>query len=89
MRKTVKFIGDDGVSKTVNVDGARDAYEVMLRALRKFGKLGMNKFPEANRESRMRNEFGEAYVEMEGYGVYASMADGSSEFIHGQGCFTL
>jgi mitogen-activated protein kinase kinase kinase len=77
MRKTVKFIGDDGISKMVYVDGAKDTYEVLLRTLRKFGKLAMNRFPEPNKASR--NEYGELYAEMEGYRVFAGKADGSGQ----------
>ena len=78
MRKTVKFVGEDGVSKMVNVDGAKDAYEVFLRTLRKFGKLGVTKFPDPLKEAKNRNEYGEVLAEMDGYCVFASTADGSS-----------
>lgn len=79
MRKTVKFIGDDGISKMVNVDGAKDAYEVMLRALRKFGKLGSNALPSNTSSNKSKDEYGDTYAEMDGHGVYANLSDGSSE----------
>ena len=79
MRKTVKFIGDDGVSKMVNVEGARDAYEMMLRALRKFSKLGIRDWPTMDK-NRPRNDQGEPYAEMEGWAIYSALNDGSCEW---------
>ena len=79
MRKTVKFVGEDGVSKMVNVDGARDAYDVFLRTLKKFGKVSMNRLPDPLKEGRNRNEQGEVLAEMDGYSVFASTAEGLSK----------
>ncbi|CAO1630364.1 unnamed protein product [Parajaminaea phylloscopi] len=45
-RRTIKFIGDDGTTRTVNVSDCRDAYEVLARVLKKFGKpSNANSYP--------------------------------------------
>lgn len=75
MRKTVKFIADDNVSKMVNVDGAKDVQEVLLRVLKKFGRIPPNSYPASN-PHRGRHENGDLYAEMEGYGVLSSGPDG-------------
>jgi mitogen-activated protein kinase kinase kinase len=77
MRKTVKFVGEDNVSKMVNVEGAKDTQEVLLRVLKKFGKIPSNSFPSSN-PNRGRNDHGDYFAEMEGYGVFSSTPDGSS-----------
>ncbi|KAK4698471.1 mitogen-activated protein kinase kinase kinase, partial [Phenoliferia sp. Uapishka_3] len=40
LRKTIKLMGDDGVSKTVAVADCRDGKEVLSRVLKKFQKPG-------------------------------------------------
>lgn len=79
MRKTVKFIADDNVSKMVNVDGAKDVQEVLLRVLKKFGRISANSYPSSN-PHRGRHENGDLYAEMEGYGVFSSGPDGVGKF---------
>ncbi|GAA94980.1 uncharacterized protein L969DRAFT_53176 [Mixia osmundae IAM 14324] len=71
LRKTVKFIGDDGISKLVSVDDARDANEIMYKALRKFGKISAGQRP-----SPAAYTGNDTFVEMEGWGVFASSSDG-------------
>lgn len=45
-RRTIKFIGDDGTTRIVNVSDCRDAYEVLARVLKKFGKpSSANSYP--------------------------------------------
>ena len=78
MRKTVKFIADDNVSKMVNVEGAKDVQEVLLRVLKKFGRIAANSYPTSS-PHRGRHDNGDLYAEMEGYGVFSSGPDGASE----------
>ncbi|CAO1624303.1 unnamed protein product [Jaminaea pallidilutea] len=45
-RRTIKFIGDDGTTRTINVSDCRDAHDVLARVLRKFGKSSAsNSYP--------------------------------------------
>ncbi|PWN21690.1 Pkinase-domain-containing protein [Microstroma glucosiphilum] len=45
-RKTIKFIGDDGTTRIVNVSDCTDAHEVLARVLKKFGKsASANTYP--------------------------------------------
>lgn len=75
MRKTVKFIAEDNVSKMVNVDGAKDVQEVLWRVLKKFGRISANSYPSSN-PHRGKHENGDLFAEMEGYGVLSSGPDG-------------
>lgn len=76
LRKTVKFVGDDGTSKMVNVEGARDTQEIMARALRKFNKLREGLVPK-NMIDKARNDFGEVYAELDGWGAFITSTEGS------------
>lgn len=76
LRKTVKFVGDDGTSKMVNVEGAKDPQEIMARALRKFNKLREGLVPKSTIE-KARNDFGEAYAELDGWGAFITSTEGS------------
>jgi mitogen-activated protein kinase kinase kinase len=71
MRRAVKFIGDDGVSKMVAVADCRDGTEVLMRVLRKFQKLG------AGAGSGGSGGEGD---ESEEWGVFSTSNDGSGAF---------
>lgn len=75
LRKTVKFISDDNTSKMVNLEGAKDVHEVLVRVLRKFNKIPGNSLPPPN-NSRSRGDNGEVYAELGGYGVFATNGEG-------------
>lgn len=75
LRRTVKFISDDNVSKMVNLDGAQDVYEVLVRVLRKFNKTSGNIPPPPN-TLRGKSDSGEIHAELGGYGIFATNGDG-------------
>lgn len=79
LRKTVKFISDDNVSKMVNLDGAKDVHEVLVRVLRKFNKIGPSGTAGPVPANRSRNEHGETYAECDGYGIFSGNGDGTCE----------
>jgi mitogen-activated protein kinase kinase kinase len=78
LRKTVKIISDDNVSKMVSLDGAKDVHEVLVKVLKKFNKIPASSFPSPNGNFRARADNGEPYAELEGYGIFTSNADGTS-----------
>lgn len=61
-RRTIKFIGDDGTTRIINVSDCRDAHDVLSKVLKKFGKstagngylptLGQQPLPNNNGEAR-------------------------------------
>lgn len=63
MRKTVRFISEDGGSKMVAVADCSDGREVLLRVLKKFQKLARG--PEGD--------------DLDGWGVYSMANDGQSK----------
>ncbi|KAH8928119.1 Pkinase-domain-containing protein [Atractiella rhizophila] len=75
MNKTVKFKGDDGVSKMMHFSDSDTASQVMLTVLRKFGKFGKDQFPQDFEDS----DDDEDMAEMEGWGVFGSTADGQTK----------
>lgn len=76
LRKTVKFISDDKVSKMVSLDGAKDVHDILLKVLKKFNKISASSFPPPVASQRSRTESGEAYAELEGYGIFTTNGDG-------------
>lgn len=65
LKRAVKFVGEEGEYKMVNVEGCKDASDILARVLRKFGKLA-------------QGERGEDQVaEMDGWAVFAVSTDGS------------
>lgn len=75
-RRTVKFTNDEGVGKTVDLDGARDASEIFTRVLRKFGKLEKGQVSHA---VRVKDGESEAFIEMDGWGIFAINPEGQGE----------
>ena len=74
LRRTVKFIGpDDGASKMVNVENVKDASEVLVRVLKKFGKLPVN---QTIRPPSRTGEDVERITEIEGWAIFATTSDG-------------
>lgn len=67
LKRAVKFVGEGGEYKMVNVEGCRDATDILGRALRKFGKLTTGD----------RSDVGE-FAEMDGWVVYATNSAGAS-----------
>lgn len=74
-RRTIKFIGEDGNSRIVNVSDCRDAYDVLARVLKKFGKpaSGNSYTPTAGQRDEGETENGESW------GIFATSSDGQSE----------
>lgn len=73
LKRAVKFVGEEGEYKMVNVEGCRDATDILTRALRKFGKLTAGD----------RADFVGDLAEMDGWAVYATTHSGASQ------CFPL
>ncbi|SGY23847.1 BQ5605_C019g08988 [Microbotryum silenes-dioicae] len=73
MRKAVKFIGDDGVSKMIAVSDCRDGREVMTRVVKKF----MPVVTAAHLGSPQLD-----VDELDDWEVYALAADGSSRLLN-------
>lgn len=84
-RRTIKFIGEEGTTRTVPVNDCRDAYDVMARVLKKFGKpsSGNSYTPTVGQEEE-EDEADYAWNEGRGdnptkWGIFATSADGQSE----------
>lgn len=76
LRKTVKFISDDNVSKMVSLDGAKDVHDILLRVLKKFNKIPGGTFLPPVANQRSRTESGEPLAEFQGYGIFTTNGDG-------------
>ncbi|SPC61733.1 probable MAPKK kinase Kpp4 [Ustilago sp. UG-2017b] len=75
-RRTIKFISEeDNTTRIVNVSDCRDAYDVMARVLKKFGKppSGNSYTPTAD-QGPTGDELGAA----ETWGIFATSADGQN-----------
>lgn len=91
-RRTIKFIGEEGTTRTVPVSDCRDAYDVMARVLRKFGKSASgNSYTPTVGQEEEEDEADYAWNEGRGdnptkWGIFATSADGQSELKAGQEC---
>ena len=75
-RRTIKFISEeDNTTRIVNVSDCRDAYDVMARVLKKFGKppSGNSYTPTAD-----QGPTGDELGATETWGIFATSADGQS-----------
>ena len=73
LRRTVKFIAEeDGVSKLVNVDNVQDAHDILVRVLRKFGKL-----PNGSSQAQRIRDGEVIHTEIDGWAVFSVGADGN------------
>jgi len=75
-RRTIKFIGEDGTTRIVNVSDCRDAHDVLARVLKKFGKssAGNSYAPTAGQvEDERELEDGEVW------GIFATSGEGKSK----------
>lgn len=80
LRKTVKFISDDNVSKMVSLEGAKDVHEVLVRVLKKFNKIPGNTFPPPPNTHQSRTESGSSLAELNGHGIFTTNGDGVGKF---------
>lgn len=80
LRKTVKFISDDNVSKMVNLEGAKDPRDALLMVLKKFNKIAPNAFPSHASGQRVKSDTGEFYAELDGYGIFTTYGDGNCTY---------
>ncbi|MCO5607020.1 hypothetical protein L7F22_061211 [Adiantum nelumboides] len=81
-RRTIKFIGEDGTTRIVPVSDCRDAFDVLARVLKKFGKsaAGNSYTPTAGQSTAEEeglltgsDEFGDLW------GIFATSGEGQSE----------
>ncbi len=75
-RRTIKFISEeDNTTRIVNVSDCRDAYDVMARVLKKFGKppSGNSYTPTAD-----QGPTGDELGAVETWGIFATSADGQN-----------
>ncbi|GAC75707.1 hypothetical protein PANT_18d00024 [Moesziomyces antarcticus T-34] len=75
-RRTIKFISEeDNTTRIVNVSDCRDAYDVMARVLKKFGKP-----PSANSYTPTADQgpTGDELGATETWGIFATSADGQN-----------
>lgn len=75
-RRTIKFISEeDNTTRIVNVSDCRDAYDVMARVLKKFGKppSGNSYTPTAD-----QGPTGDELGATETWGIFATSADGQN-----------
>ncbi|KAJ1024835.1 hypothetical protein NDA16_002875 [Ustilago loliicola] len=75
-RRTIKFISEeDNTTRIVNVSDCRDAYDVMVRVLKKFGKppSGNSYTPTAD-----QGPTGDELGAVETWGIFATSADGQN-----------
>ncbi|EPQ26379.1 uncharacterized protein PFL1_06027 [Pseudozyma flocculosa PF-1] len=75
-RRTIKFISEeDKTTRTVNVSDCRDAYDVMSRVLKKFGKPASGN---SYRPTADQGPTGDDLGATETWGIFATSADGQN-----------
>ncbi|PWN39350.1 Pkinase-domain-containing protein [Ceraceosorus guamensis] len=77
-RQIIKFIGEDGTTRTVNVSDCRDAYDVLARVLKKFGKsvVGNSYTPTAGQTLSVEDH---EYDDGETWGIFATSGEGKTK----------
>jgi hypothetical protein len=60
----------------VNLDGAKDVHDILVRVLKKFNKIPASSFPAPPTTHRSRTESGDPYAELEGHSIFTTNSEG-------------
>lgn len=82
-RRTIKFIGEDGATRIISVSDCRDAFDVLARVLKKFGKpaTGNSYTPTAGQSTIDDDVVTIQDASGDQWGIFATSGEGQTKYL--------